>query len=189
MNIFPVETSFHQFSNMTSSGLKKMFILQFYMHKRYIRKKRFPITFFTFSLMVDVMPCVRLMLCLGWCYCQFYDGRCYIIWADVITHVLSFGRCYCLFQWCSSLYDTTFHVSLILADVIAKWQDGTATFILQDGRCYFHVSDVMATVYLFCDGRCYSQVADGITTQSGWWYLADVITKLADRIAMGSVLW
>ena len=35
---FSVETSFHQFSNMASSGLKKMFILQFYIHKKFIRK-------------------------------------------------------------------------------------------------------------------------------------------------------
>ena len=36
INVFSVETSFHQFSNMASSGLKKMFILQFYIHKRCI---------------------------------------------------------------------------------------------------------------------------------------------------------
>ena len=33
---FLVETSFCQFSNMASSGLKKMFILQFYIHKKCI---------------------------------------------------------------------------------------------------------------------------------------------------------
>ena len=32
INYFLAETSFHQFSNMASSGLKKMFILQFYTH-------------------------------------------------------------------------------------------------------------------------------------------------------------
>ena len=53
---------------------------------------------------------------------------------------------------------------LRIADVIAMWQDETATFALKDGRCYCQVADVIATVYL-CDGRCYSQVADGITTQ------------------------
>ena len=36
--------------------------------------------------------------------------------------------------------------SLIMAGVIAKWQDGTATFILKDGRCYCHVADRIATV-------------------------------------------
>ena len=36
---------------------------------------------------------------------------------------------------------------LRMADVIAMWQDGTATFILKDGRCYCHVADGMATVY------------------------------------------
>ena len=40
---------------------------------------------------------------------------------------------------------------LITADVIAMWQDGTATFVLKDGRCYCQVADVIATVYL-CDG-------------------------------------
>ena len=57
-------------------------------------------------------------------------------------------------------------IILRMADVIALWQDGIATFILKDGRCYCHMADGMATVY-FCDGRCYSQVTDGITTQSG----------------------
>ena len=54
------------------------------------------------------------------------------------------------------------------------------------GRCYCQVADVIATVYL-CDGRCYSQVADGITTQEWVMCLVDVITKLADGIAIGSV--
>ena len=36
---------------------------------------------------------------------------------------------------------------LMMADVIAMWQDGTATFILKDGRCYYHVADGIATVY------------------------------------------
>ena len=35
---------------------------------------------------------------------------------------------------------------LRMADVIATWQDGTATFILKDGRCYCHVADGIATV-------------------------------------------
>ena len=43
---------------------------------------------------------------------------------------------------------------LRMADVIALWQEGTATFILKDGRCYCHVADGKATV--FCDARCYS---------------------------------
>ena len=55
---------------------------------------------------------------------------------------------------------------LIMADLIAIWQDGTATFVLKNGRCYCQLAYVIATVYL-CDGRCYSQVADRITTQSG----------------------
>ena len=147
-NIFSVETSFCQFSNMASSGLKKTCILQIYIHKRCIRKC-FPINIFPFSLMADVMPCVRLMLCLGWCYCQFYDGRCYIKWTDVITLVLSFGRCYCLFQWCSSWYDIAFHVGLILADVIAKWQDGTTTFhYFEDGRYYCLMARWNSHIYI-----------------------------------------
>ena len=75
-----------------------------------------------------------------------------------------------------------------LADVIALWPDRTATLVLKDGRCYCQVVDVMAMVYL-CDDRCYSQVSDGITTQSGWWYLVYVITKLADGITMGSIFF
>ena len=41
---------------------------------------------------------------------------------------------------------------LRIADVIALWQDGTATLVLKDGRCYCQVADVMSTVYL-CDGN------------------------------------
>ena len=36
--------------------------------------------------------------------------------------------------------------SLMMADVIAMWQDGTATFILKDGRYYCHVADGIATM-------------------------------------------
>ena len=63
---------------------------------------------------------------------------------------------------------------LIMADVIAKWQDGTATFLcFEDGRCYCHVAGWNSHIcierwqMLLPGGRCYSQVADGITTQSG----------------------
>ena len=83
---------------------------------------------FSFSLMADVMSCVRMMLCLGCCYCQFYDGRCYIICADVITHVYHLVDLIAFLNDVVSWYDTTFHAGLILADVIAKWQDGTTTF-------------------------------------------------------------
>ena len=66
---------------------------------------------------------------------------------------------------------------------VAGWNRYICTEI---GRCYCQVADAIATVYP-CDGRCYSQVADGITTQSGQCCLVDVITKLADGIAIGSV--
>ena len=63
---------------------------------------------------------------------------------------------------------------LIMADVIAKWQDGTATFLcFEVGRCYCHVAgwnshiSIVKWQMLLPGGRCYSQVADGITTQSG----------------------
>ena len=57
INNLLVETSFHQFSNMASLGLKKMFILQFYTHKKCIRK---------------CFPYKTFFLCL--------NGRCYTIW-------------------------------------------------------------------------------------------------------------
>ena len=97
------------------------------------------------------------MLCLGLCYCQFPYGRYIIIWADVITHVLSFGRYYCLFN--VVVVGKTLHhmCGLIMADVIAKWQDGTATFLFvlrmadviamwQDGTATFvlKMADVIA---------------------------------------------
>ena len=41
----------------------------------------------------------------------------------------------------------TFSV-LRMADVIAMWQDGAVTFVLKDGRCYCHVADVISTICL-----------------------------------------
>ena len=38
IDCFSVETNFHQFSNMASSGPKKMFILQFYTHIKVYQK-------------------------------------------------------------------------------------------------------------------------------------------------------
>ena len=46
---------------MASSGLKKMFILQHYIHKTVYQKIFSQRTFFLF-IMADVMPYVRLML-------------------------------------------------------------------------------------------------------------------------------
>ena len=160
-----------------------MFILQYYIHKNVYQKMFSKITFF-FFIMADVMPYVRLMLCLGWCCCLFSFGRFYNIWADVITHVIYLADVIAFIN--VIVVGKTLHhlCNLVMAGVIAKWQDGTAT-LFRVGRCYCHVAgckshintvygrcycqvaDVIATVHL-CDGRCYSQVADGITTQSGW---------------------
>ena len=153
------------------------------------------------------------MLChmLGWCY-----ALADVIASFIMEDVISYGHM--LLPIFSHLADViaffitvvvgmTLHYmfSLIMAGVIAKWQDGTATFLcFEDGRCYCHVARWNSHFYIErwqmllpcgrwnshyvnCDGRCYCQVADGITTQSGWWYLVDVITKLADGIAIGSI--
>ena len=97
IDIFSVETSFHQLSNMASSGLKKMFILQYYIHKIVYQKIFSKITFF-FFIMADVMPYVRLMLCLGWCYCLFSLGD-FVTYGQMLLPMLYFGRCYCLHQY------------------------------------------------------------------------------------------
>ena len=84
-------------------------------------------------------------------------GRCYYpcyILADVIAfiNVIVIGK-------------TLHHLSsLLMADVIAKWQDGTATFILfRIGRCYCHVARCESHINIMY-GRCYCQVADVIAT-------------------------
>ena len=137
------------------------------------------------------------MLChmLGWCYAL----------ADVIANFImedfvSYGQMLLPMKYHLSdviaffnvvLVGKTLHhmYNLIMTGVIAKWQDGTATFLCFDvGSCYCHVAGVITTVFL-CDSICYSQVADGITTQSGWWCLVDVMTKLADGIALGSIFF
>ena len=137
INIFSVETSFCQFSNMDSSGLKKMFILQYYIHKNVYQKMFSKITFF-FFIMADVMPYVRLMLCLGWCYCLFSFGRFCNIWADVITHVIYLADVIAFIN--VIVVDKTLHhlCNLLMAGVIAKWQDGTATLL------YLELADVIA---------------------------------------------
>ena len=153
------------------------------------------------------------MLChiLGWCY-ALADVIAYLIMGDFVSYgqiflpmlyhladVIAFINVVVVGKTRHHLYD------LLMAGVIAKWQDGTATFLCFEvgrcychvagwkshmctdiGRCYWQVADVITTVYL-CGGRCYSQVADGITTQSGWCCLVDVMTKLADGIAIGSI--
>ena len=176
---------------MASSGLKKMFILQFYIHTK-MYQKMFSSKNFFFVIMANVVPYCRLML-----FATFYCGRWYIIWADVITHILSFGRCYCHFNYCNRC-DTTLHVLFDNGRCYCQVASQNNHFLcLVDGRCCCHVVKWNSHFYIekwqmllpcgrwnshcvICDGRCYSQVADGITTQSGRWYLVDVITKLAD---------
>ena len=94
-NYFSNETSICQFSNMASSGLKKMFILTIlYTHKS-VSVNMFLIICFSFSWWQ--------MFChiIGWCYpladviASLCCGRCETTWADVIAHILSNGRCYC----------------------------------------------------------------------------------------------
>ena len=71
----------------------------------------------------------------------------------------------------------------LLADVMAKMADGVAMFII--GRCYCHVADVFATICSFV------WLADVIA----WWlmecppgvWMADVIAKVADGLATGSM--
>ena len=73
---------------------------------------------------------------------------------------------------------------LRMADVIAMWQDGTATFILKDGRCYCHVADGIATLYIvMADVNAKWQMELPLRVDDGTWL--DVITKLADGIAIG----
>ena len=64
---FSRQTSFCQFSNMASSGLKKIFILTIlYTHRSVSVNICLIIFFLIFSfLMADVMPYYRLMLCFG----------------------------------------------------------------------------------------------------------------------------
>ena len=78
---FSRKTSFHQFSSMASSGLKKMLILIIlYRHESVLVNMcllNFLLdTIFCFISIADVMPYLyRLMLCLGWCFCHVCFGR------------------------------------------------------------------------------------------------------------------
>ena len=97
------------------------------------------------------MPYVRLMICLGWCYCSFpvEDLVSYgqmllpmfyhladvtvlfnvVVVGKTLHHMCGFdnGRCYCqVARW-----NSHFSFCLRMADVIAMWQDGTATFLLK----------------------------------------------------------
>ena len=108
----------------------------------------------------------------------YHMGRCYypyfIIWQMLLPFFLT-------------VVGVTLHYmySLIKAGVIAKWQDGTATFLcFKDGRHCCHVVRRNSHFYIegwqmllpygrwnshciICDGRYYGQVVGGITTQSG----------------------
>ena len=123
--------------------------------------------------------------------------------ADVIAHVI--GRCYCLHQ-CNS-GDKTLHHLCTFVDgrcccLVARWN--SHFYLFKVGRCYCHVvwwKNHICTVYGRCllpSGRCYSHylsVWQQMIWPSGRWNnhsewvmcLVDLITKLADGIAMGSV--
>ena len=51
---------------------------------------------------------------------------------------------------------------LRMADVTAMWQDGTATFVLKDGRCYSQYIYVMADVIAKWQMELPLRVGDGI---------------------------
>ena len=58
-----------------------------------------------------------------------------------------------------------------MADVIALWQDGTATFILKDGRCYCHVADGMATLFVMADVIAKWQMELPLRVGDGTWQM------------------
>ena len=81
----------------------------------------------------------------------FQKGRCYAL-ADVIANFIvedgvshrqmvlpTFYHLADVLALFNTVAGVTLHYmfSLIMAGVIVKWQDGTATFILKGGRCYF----------------------------------------------------
>ena len=85
---------------------------------------------------------------MGRCY-----HPCYIIWQMLLPffNVVVVGK------------TLRYMYGLIMADVIAKWQDGTATFLcFEDGRCYCHVAGWNSHIcierwqMLLPSGRCYS---------------------------------
>ena len=76
-------------------------------------------------------------------------GDFFIIWADVIAHVYHLADIIAFIN--VVVVGKTLHhlCDLLMADVIAKWQDGTATFLyFKVGRCYCHVARWKATFVL-----------------------------------------
>ena len=95
-------------------------------------------------------------------------GRCLLPMLYHLADVIAFFNVIVVGKTLHHMY------GLKMADVNAKWQDGTATFLcFEVGRCYPHVAgwnshiSVVKWQMFLPGGRRYSQVADGITTHSG----------------------
>ena len=80
-------------------------------------------------------------------------------------------HCYCFFVFIS-----------LLADVIAKMADGVAMLVF--GRCYCHVADVFATIFVVMLADI---IARWLMECLPWVWMADVIAKVADGLATGSM--
>ena len=100
------------------------------------------------------------------------------------------------------LYQKVYHCCCyFLADVVARMADGIAMYMI--GRCYCHVADVVATVVflfigdvigwwlMFLPLLCTVLLADVVA----WWlmeclpwvWMADVVARVADGLATGSM--
>ena len=88
------------------------------------------------------MPWLMLLSVLLW-KMLYHMGRCYYPHFNIWQMLLPF--------FITVVVGMTLHnmFSLIMAGVIAKWQDGTATFLgFEDGRCYCLVARWNSHIYI-----------------------------------------
>ena len=94
------ETSFCQFSNMASSGLKKMFSQQFWTPSKVYGKMVFHNIFNIDVWFMILSYMYQILLCLGWCYCLCIVAFCWVgrrYGQLIIWFMTDVGWCYCHF--------------------------------------------------------------------------------------------
>ena len=164
-------------------------------------------------LLADVIAMLPFWVCnlcfvFGWCYSQLLvffmaDGDVVAIWLMfVLADVIAICFCGCwYYHFDHQLYQKVCHCCccccyFLMADVIARMADGIAMYMI--GRCYCHVADVFTTVLflfwwqmllpLLCSFVLLADVVVWWLMEcSPWVWMADVIAKVADGIATGSM--
>ena len=133
------------------------------------------------------------------------DGDVVAIWLMfVLADVIAICFCGCWYYHIDyQLYQKVYHCCyFLLAAVIGRMANGIAMYMT--GRCYCHVADVVATVVFFvlltdviawwlmflpllCSVLLADVVAWWLMQYLPWVWIADVVARVADGLATGSM--